>query len=418
MISGYLKDINPVAYEELEDFWYEDSRDKTIEKALIRNTDTLLIGKWYCSHCHMYWFSNINYRGMLEKDTSCIFCKYNNAASNIKIIKQNIDRSCDRSHDKIVTYVYSKATNILTKFIGKIDEIGYMILDEDQDITSIFERYPKLQYEWSNKNLWAIDKVWPLGDCDYPFWWVCSKCHEEYELSLQRKLRNGDRACPFCSGYKVSKENSLMQKYPKLASKWSDWMNEKKACEIGLNDISVYFECPNCGVVYQNSVKDELNRQECVYCNEGMTKDILNTICKEYAGPVTEKGFLNPKGKSLVDWICNDCGSKYPATMHDRFHLKKSCTYCAGKHAMPRKVKLLSNEQPDLKKEWIYEVNILIGLNFEKILSSASKKAWWRCSKCGQIYMQSPAKRIIFDKRKIEPCPHCKGYHRNQHHFF
>lgn len=168
MISGYLKDINPVAYEELEDFWYEDSRDKTIEKALIRNTDTLLIGKWYCSHCHMYWFSNINYRGMPEKDTSCIFCKYNNAASNIKIIKQNIDRSCDRSHDKIVTYVYSKATNILTKFIGKIDEIGYMILDEDQDITSISERYPKLQYEWSNKNLWAIDKVWPLGDCDYP----------------------------------------------------------------------------------------------------------------------------------------------------------------------------------------------------------------------------------------------------------
>ena len=161
-------------------------------------------------------------------------------------------------------------------------------------------------------------------------------------------------------------------------------MNSKRANEVALNNKFGYFECPKCGVVYQNSIKDELNRQECIYCNAGMTKDILKTICEEYAGPIQENGYLNPEGKAPVDWICSECGCKYPASMQERFHFRKSCTYCAGLHVIPGKTSLLITH-PEMMNEWRSEINMLVGLDSNQMLANTSKKAWWKCSDCGQI---------------------------------
>lgn len=563
MVDKYLKDTNPNAYEELEEYLYEGISVRAVKKEKIRNDDISIIGKWKCPNCNSYWYSTISYRGTLDEDRGCIFCEYNRKNSMVQIAKQELQENYGRH--SIITFVYGKESHFLIKKVHNYDiddfkELDELYLDEDDIPISIYERYPVIAEEWSDKNVWTADQVWPLGDCDYPFWWKCKKCNEEYQLSLQRKVRDKTRACPYCSHRKISDELSLEQRYPALASKWSSWMNSKRANEVALNNKFGYFECPKCGVVYQNSIKDELNRQECIYCNAGMTKDILKTICEEYAGPIQENGYLNPEGKAPVDWICSECGCKYPASMQERFHFRKSCTYCAGLHVIPGKTsfkalhpeieeeliqdelvdfdtdkispkyqskafnwlckncgnkyqlsilnrvnlgcpycngriaipgktsfkalypeieeELIQDElvdfdtdyifpdylksktfnwsckkcdgkyqssiisrieegcpycnnrkalyglnsildtEPIVMKEWLYPINMLLGLNPKNMLAQDSRKVWWKCSDCGQTYKQSPQKRVLIKKRKMKACPHCKGYHRNQHHFF
>lgn len=423
MEDKYLKDTNPVAYEELEDYWVDDFPVRTVVKEKILNDDTTIIGKWKCPSGLHTWFSTINYRKTTETDPGCIFCQQNHTDSPIELVKQDIHDSSN-GKNKIITYIYSRVSKLLIELSHENDikdftAINGVFLEDHEHPKSIYDYYPSLVEEWSENNLWAIDKVFPLGECKYAFLWKCKDCGQEYELSLLKKLRDGKRACPYCSGRKVLPKNSLRYKYPLVAAKWNNWMNDKKVDEIKLDNGLGYFECPNCGVIYLDTIKNELDRKECPYCKDGMTKEKLKRICSEYAGPITKKNYLNPEGKSPVDWVCAECKSKYPASMKERFHFIKSCTYCAGKHVkVLYGLNSILDTEPEMMKEWVWDINYLLGLNPKEMHANSRKIAWWKCRECGEYYKQSPSKRLLFRKRKMKSCPHCKGYHRNQHHFF
>lgn len=103
----------------------------------------------------------------------------------------------------------------------------------------------------------------------------------------------------------------------------------------------------------------------------------------------------------------------------ERFHFTKSCTYCAGKHVkVLYGLNSILDTEPEMMKEWVWDINYLLGLNPKQMHANSRKIAWWKCRECGEYYKQSPSKRLLFRKRKMKSCPHCKGYHRNQHHFF
>ena len=54
MIDEYLKDTNPIAYEELEEYLYEGISVRAVKKEKIRNDDISIIGKWKCPNCKHY----------------------------------------------------------------------------------------------------------------------------------------------------------------------------------------------------------------------------------------------------------------------------------------------------------------------------------------------------------------------------
>ena len=404
MVDKYLKDTNPNAYEELEEYLYEGISVRAVKKEKIRNDDISIIGKWKCPNCNSYWYSTISYRGTLDEDRGCIFCEYNRKNSMVQIVKQELQENYGRH--SIITFVYGNESHFLIKKVHNYDiddfkELDELYLDEGDTPISIYERYPTIAEEWSNKNIWAVDQIWSVGDCDYAFLWECKKCHREYEYSLQKKLRDGENACPYCSGRKTTENMSIKYWYPELEHRWSNWLNIKRFDELTLNDKVGYFVCRECGVVYINTIKRESANKECIYCKDGMTNGKLQRICKEYAGPIQENGYLNPEGKAPVDWICSECGCKYPASMQERFHFRKSCTYCVGLHVIPGKTSFKALH-PEIEEELIQDE--LVDFDTDKISPKYQSKAFnWLCRNCGNKYQLSILNRVNLG------CPYCNG---------
>ena len=156
MVDKYLKDTNPNAYEELEEYLYEGISVRAVKKEKIRNDDISIIGKWKCPNCNSYWYSTISYRGTLDEDRGCIFCEYNRKNSMVHIAKQELQENYGRH--SIITFVYGKESHFLIKKVHNYDiddfkELDELYLDEDDIPISIYERYPVIAEEWSDKNI-------------------------------------------------------------------------------------------------------------------------------------------------------------------------------------------------------------------------------------------------------------------------
>lgn len=77
-------------------------------------------------------------------------------------------------------------------------------------------------------------------------------------------------------------------------------------------------------------------------------------------------------------WKCSN-GHSWPATVYQRA-AGSGCPYCYGKILIVGENDLLS-QNPDLAKEWDYELND--NLKPDEITANNNKSVWWKCSKCG-----------------------------------
>ena len=110
---------------------------------------------------------------------------------------------------------------------------------------SFAEKNPHLKNEWhptKNGDLSAYDFS---PNSHRKVWWKCPKGPDhEWESSLaNRNYRNG---CPFCSGHRVSKSNSLSFKNSEIAKEWHPTKNGT----LSADDVSpgsgkkVWWKCP------------------------------------------------------------------------------------------------------------------------------------------------------------------------------
>ena len=186
------------------------------------------------------------------------------------------------------------------------------------------------------------------------------------------------------------------------------------------------WECKKYGEKYQSSI---INRVEegCPYCEgrlaiPGKTsfkalypeieKELIQDELVDFDTDYIFPDYLKSK---TFNWSCKKCDGKYQSSIISR--IEEGCPYCNNRKALYGLNSILDTE-PIVMKEWLYPINMLLGLNPKNMLAQDSRKVWWKCSDCGQTYKQSPQKRVLIKKRKMKACPHCKGYHRNQHHFF
>jgi hypothetical protein len=88
--------------------------------------------------------------------------------------------------------------------------------------TSLAAQHPEIARQWHPT------RNGPLTPADVkPFtqtavWWQCPRGHE-WRRAPARQMRHG--TCPFCSGHRVAKDNSLRAVHPELARQWHPTRN-------------------------------------------------------------------------------------------------------------------------------------------------------------------------------------------------
>ena len=173
--------------------------------------------------------------------------------------------------------------------------------------------------------------------------WTCEKRHKwKRQASVQNRVKN---PCPFCSGLRVTKENSLGALYPQLLLDWDDTKNNLDYFNISPGSaIKIWWKCHICGYEWQTKISHR-------------TKD----------------------------------GTGCPACANKRISLfKLNCPY----------EKSLENLYPSLLKEWDYNKN---EKQPSQIYAHSTYLAWWICE-YGHHWQAEVNART---RKNASGCPEC-----------
>ena len=185
--------------------------------------------------------------------------------------------------------------------------------------------------------------------------WMCAECHGEYEARVVEMV-SGEAICPYCSGQRVLPGfNSLREKCPDVAALWS----------------------PN---------------------NATSSDEIL------------------PGARTMMRWVCADCHGEYEARVAEMVSGEAVCPYCSGKRVLPG-FNSFATKHPNLMEEWAWLPNYLLA-DADRIGDTSNIPVWSNCPHGTEhIYVMSPNRRLMYQKRHREPCPYCKGRRRKKRHF-
>jgi len=182
---------------------------------------------------------------------------------------------------------------------------------------TLAEAYPETASEWHpTKN----DPLLPENVAEASnkkVWWQCKKNPEHEWVSPVYYRTVSNSPCPYCSGKKLSKDNSFGGKYPDLAKQWHPTKN---------GTLTPYD-------VFQSS-------------------------------------------KKKVWWVCLDFPEHdWQAQISTRIQSSGKCPICARKN--PVKLPPLSEYNPELAKEWhLYKNGELTP---EQFSAGSGVKVWWLC---------------------------------------
>ena len=134
--------------------------------------------------------------------------------------KAKTDWRCDKNHD------FSSTFNQLDRGFGCLYCAGKAV-SGDNNLAVMHPDVAKLWHSTRNEGLLPEDVV-PGSHSE--FWWQCSENPELHEWEAQvksvvRSYRTGNNGCPFCSGQRVHREESLGAKHQELVNQWHPTKN-------------------------------------------------------------------------------------------------------------------------------------------------------------------------------------------------
>ncbi|MGI1813943.1 zinc-ribbon domain-containing protein [Priestia sp. TGN 0903] len=271
--------------------------------------------------------------------------------------------------------------------------------------TNIFsDLYPNLVKEWHPS------KNGELKPSDFSFgskkkvWWVCKKGHE-WETSIGERSR-GTR-CPYCTGHKVSKENSLMKKNPEISDQWHPSKNNSLTPEqVSVKSSKkVWWICKE-GHEWCTAVSERTRGYGCPFCSGRYPSETNNLqvifpdVAKEWHyeknNPLKPEN-ITSKSDKKVWWKCSK-GHEWQNTVKRRTNGGK-CPYCLRRKASDEYN--LEKTHPELAKEWHYKNNNY--LKPSEVIPSSSKHVWWK-AECGHEW-----ETAINIRTRGHGCPYCAG---------
>lgn len=215
---------------------------------------------------------------------------------------------------------------------------------------------PALQRQWDHDANAHLGKIAIKPHSYQQVEWICNQCPEGHLHSWSATVdnRSNGRDCPYCSGHKVCRHNSLTAKAPLLAAQWD-------------------FEA-----------------------NKGTSENV------------------SAHSNQTVGWLCDVCGCKWSTAPAKRVCKKKTgCPHCAQVAAKTRKQIRHSTSAEcthHLLAEWDHVRNAAEGYFPDQIRLKSGRKIWWLCGKCPVGHEHSwsagPNSRT---GRAEAGCPRCAG---------
>jgi len=211
------------------------------------------------------------------------------------------------------------------------------------------DEFPGLVKEWHpTKNGELTPQHFTHGS-KKKVWWLCSKGHS-YEARPNSRV-SGKTGCPYCSGRKVSADNSLQVKFPEIAKEWHPTKND----ELTPKDVTfgsskkAWWLCDN-GHIFSSSINRRTSmRTSCPYClgrAAGVDNNLLVThskIVKEW--DALKNGSLTPNevtygSKKKVWWLCSK-GHSYQMAIKNKTIQNQGCPNCTKQSSDPE-IRILS----------------------------------------------------------------------------
>lgn len=257
-------------------------------------------------------------------------------------------------------------------------------------------------------------------------WWKCSKARDhEWQSSPRARTRNGSKGlCPFCTGRRVCRSNSLASCFPKIAKTWHPAKNQ----ELGPGDVTarsakrVWWRCKeNKAHEWETQVSHRTGGGTgCPYCTgfKVSADNCLATVNRKLAADwhptknakLTARDVTAGSGKAAW-WRCGlnprhvwravvadrGRGDRCPKCNDEERRLTKSTV------ANPHPSSLLALH-PDVADEWHPKRN---GKKTPaNVRPGSDYRAWWRC---GAVNSHVWRVRVWNRAKKQSGCPYCAG---------
>ncbi|MFW6288724.1 MAG: zinc-ribbon domain-containing protein [Spirochaetota bacterium] len=271
--------------------------------------------------------------------------------------------------------------------------------------SSLASRFRALAREWHPTKNGALTPRDVARASGRKVWWRCKKGHEWEAAVYSRTL--GGNGCPYCSGKRAGKDNSLRKLHPKLAREW----HREKNGDLTPNAVTagskrrVWWRCSR-GHEWQAPVHERTAGKGCPYCAHRRLSDDNNLaalrpdLAAEWH-PTKNRPLkpetVFPAAAHRVWWRCGH-GHQWLATINSRSHLGTGCPYCSGRRIT--KERSLGSNHRGIARQWNKERN---GDLSPYDVSAISKRVvWWRCPD-GHEYEMAVRRRT----GKDAGCPIC-----------
>ena len=286
---------------------------------------------------------------------------------------------------------------------------------------------PQIAKQWHpSRNLPVTAKDVTSGS-GKKFWWRCFKFADHVwqaqVASVLRSRRTGKTRCPFCSGNKVSHDNSLARVYPEVAKRWHPELNN----ELTAKDVTqssnrkVFWQCAKFREHHWQATVTNMvylaskGKSGCPFCagKRADSTNSLHTACPKAAklwhyklnAPLTPDDVTAGSGKS-VWWHCKESANH--ALKLNVQHMVKNqtedhrtrCPQCETENSLGRKF-------PEIAKQLCTKRNE--NLDAETINPGSHNACWWKCESNKQHVWQEEVRRRVRFFQKGVFCKICSG---------
>jgi hypothetical protein len=145
--------------------------------------------------------------------------------------------------------------------------------------------------EFSSKNKRKPNKV--AYQSNKSFLWDCLKCGSEFPMKMNNRTSINKNSCPYCSGQKVNRTNSLYINFPEVAKLLTNKEDGNKY--TGGSGMYVNFTCSDCGNIDKKMINNVVRHGfSCGKCSDGFSfpeKLMINLLSQLNIDFETQKEF-------------------------------------------------------------------------------------------------------------------------------
>ena len=287
---------------------------------------------------------------------------------------------------------------------------GRRVMKGENDLATLF---PEVAAEWD----YEINEKRPeeyKPTCPDKVSWICKKGHHWKAKIEKRTFRK--QGCPYCYGrVAIPGETDIATRNPEVMKFWDYEKNTVEGIQPENvkphSDKKIWCICEK-GHSWKVQAKSLVRGYGCPYCSNQKIISGENDFAT-----LAPKGLLQewhpdknvglmPNAIALhygkkVWWRCSK-GHEWRATPDGRLRADPftGCPYCTGMYVAKGETDL-KTRAPELMDEFCERNR----KNPDEIHWNTPKKVWWKCRKCGYIWMA----RVDSRTRYGQGCPKCHG---------